>query len=366
MTPEPAAATDARSGLLRRAPARDAGRPGLAVAGLRRDRSRRPDRGEDRAASPSKWLRTMAAGEPQPSADTWVRGERGWWRRVSVPVGARCRPTGPSTCPANEGTQAGIAWRQACGRAGYAVVSPAGTDHRVWTSPPARAGRVPSPSSRTGLTPPWRNGWRDARHALDRLRPCANRCHAFRPHRPGPVAVAGFDVGARTAMAWRGAPSGPRHPAQAGAGPGHRRDQSGRQCGKRGSAERFGAVSLPLLVVTGTGTRTRMQSSTRPLPARRRLFRPAGRQILLVLADGIHATCPEAPAPLPDAGDAGAGEGLDEDSTARRPAARAVSATVRAAAANGPVRRRPGRGAGWHGGTGADGPVAQRRGTGAG
>lgn len=287
---------------------------GLAVAACGGPGSRRPDGSEDARRFAERGYVPAAAGEPQPFADTWVRGERVLVAEGLVPVGPDAAPLVLYLPGLGEGTQAGIAWRQAWAAAGYAVVSlQEQADHRVWTSPPARAGEFRRLVADRFDPRAVAERVEDVRHALDRLRARARTgAIPFARIDPDRVAVAGFDVGARTAMAL----AGERHPvlgilprpapvqaivaispvANAAAG---------------GLAERFGAVSLPLLVVTGTGDEDPYGIVDTPFARQAPFhFAPPGDKFLLVLADGIHATLSGSPpSALPDAGDAGAGRG---------------------------------------------------------
>ncbi|THF65195.1 alpha/beta hydrolase family protein [Pseudothauera rhizosphaerae] len=244
---------------------------------------------------------------------------------------------------------AGQAWRQSWAQAGYAVASfhsAAGTG--VWSSPAARRGDFSAIAREQFGSAALARRIRQARLVLDGIAQRSGQ-PPYRHIDLRHIALAGFDLGAQTALAFAGerhtglteeanaALALPALDAVIALSPPVR----GAQDEPEG---RFGAIRLPLLLLTGRDDADPLDPALAPqqrqLPYR---YLPPGDKYLLVLAQGAHRTL---------SGSAQPTAGRDE-----RPAGGPSGGRGPGGGAGGP----PGGGAGGFGG-GAGGPGGSRGG----
>lgn len=239
-------------------------------------------RGYDAAASASAY----------PYRDTWLYGNEEVTLNLLVPRGDGSAPLVLYLPGMGETAEAGEPWRQAWAKAGYAVVAvQTATGAALWSSPAgrnadfARMAReefgVQALAGRLGLVDFVLRGIQKRAAAAEGV---------YARIDVGRTAVAGFDLGAQTALALAGekvprlkSPSAMVPLRAAIALSPHATLAAG------GFAERFGAIGLPVLAVTGTQDSDPYglvdSPHTRQAPYR---YMPPGGKYQLVLEDGGH------------------------------------------------------------------------------
>lgn len=252
--------------------------------------SARDDDGELKRFA-ARGYETAAKSVPEPYRGIWPYGDDEVVVNLLVPRGSALSPLVIYLPGMGEAAEAGELWRSAWAQAGYAVVSlQTGRGGSLWSSAAGRSGDFA----------------RLAREAFDAktlaarldcvdfvLKNIARRAAAaegvFSRIDMGRVAVAGFDLGAQTALAL----AGEKHPGMAPltALPSLRTvialSPHARISG--GFAERFGGIVLPVLSITGTEDADPYglvdSPHTRQAPFK---FMPPGGKYMLVLEDGTH------------------------------------------------------------------------------
>lgn len=222
------------------------------------------------------------------SAQQWMVEGRRQTVGLTLPGQGRSLPVVVYLPGLGENEQAGLLWRQAWARAGYAVLSvqPLDEDANAWASELARMAEFRQLSQQRHAALPQRLARLTAVLAEARTRAAVGDVDCARLDFSR-MAVAGYDLGAQGAMALAGereagapAPE-PRFRAALLLSPVVAPGQD--------RAERFVGVSLPLLVITGTqdDDPTNWVSSA---DQRRRPFDwvPPGDKLLMVLDGATH------------------------------------------------------------------------------
>lgn len=256
----------------------------------------------------------MASADPY--LETWSYGADRLAIHLLVPQGATPSPLILYLPGLGESAEAGNTWRSAWSRAGYAVASFQMTaDAGAWSSTAARNGDFTRQArdrfSAQALEARLRavafvaNGIARRTHAAEGV---YGRINVQR------IAVAGFDIGAQTALAL----AGERHPEKPVVPvlPGLRAVLAlspHAVLARGGLAERFGSIGLPVLAVTGSEDADPYGIVESP-HLRRAPFKymPSGGKYQLVMEDGNHrflsgggdnyATADDTDAPASDRG----------------------------------------------------------------
>lgn len=244
--------------------------------------SRFAARGYDAAASASTY----------PHRDTWQHGDEEIVLDLLLPRGTAPVPLVVYLPGLGEPVEAGAAWRTAWAQAGYAVASlQTGRGGSLWSSASGRSGDFAKVAREQFAV-------KSLAARIERvdfvLQGMARRAKAgevvYARIDTGRIAVAGFDLGAQTALAL----AGEKHPGMTGlpAIPGLRAAiaLSPQAILVRGGfAERFGDIRLPTLTITGTEDVDPYglvdSPYTRQAPFR---YMPQGNKYMLVIEDGTH------------------------------------------------------------------------------
>jgi dienelactone hydrolase len=262
----------------------------LAVAGC----TSRPPGGDEDAGFKQfsrRGYEASVSSIAEPYRDIWLRGEDEIAVSLLVPRSSAPSPLVVYLPGMGESVEAGELWRRAWAQAGYAVASlQTGKDAALWSSATGRGG---------DFTRVAREQF-DAKMLAARLhcvdfvlknivRRAAAQEGVFGRIDTGRVAVAGFDLGAQTALAL----AGEKHPGMGplAALPSLRAviamSPHARVSG--GFAARFGGIALPVLSITGTEDADPYglvdSPHTRQAPFK---FMPPGGKYMLVLEDGTH------------------------------------------------------------------------------
>ena len=257
-------------------------------------RGRREEDADELRRFGQRGYEAAAASSAYPYRDTWLFGDEEVTINLLVPRGGAPAPLVVYLPGMGESADAGEAWRQAWAQAGYAVAAlqTAGSA-ALWSSPASRnADFAPMAREQFGAKAlGTRLGVLDfALHGIRRRAVAAEGVYARID--TGRIAVAGFDLGAQTALALAGekvpgltVPAAmPPLRAVIALSP-HASLAAG------GFAARFGGIELPVLAVTGTEDSDPYglvdSPHTRQAPYR---YMPAGGKYQLVLEDAGHDT----------------------------------------------------------------------------
>lgn len=279
-----------RSGIRRRLIGMFAGSALLTVAGCG---SRSPGREEDAEYKQfsRRGYEAPLSSMAEPYRDIWLHGEDEVSVSLLVPRNGAPSPLIIYLPGMGESAEAGELWRKAWAQAGYAVASvQTARGGALWSSAAGRSGDFARVAREQfdAITLATRLGCVD--FVLKNITRRAVAMEGiFGRIDTGRVAVAGFDLGAQTALAL----AGEKHPGMGPLAPlpslraviamsPHARISGG-------FAERFGDIRIPVLMITGTEDADPYglvdSPHTRQAPFK---FMPPGGKYLLVLEDGTH------------------------------------------------------------------------------
>lgn len=262
----------------------------LAMAGCS---SRPPGRDEDAEYKQfsRRGYEAPVSSMAEPYRDIWLHGEDEVTVSLLVPRNGAPSPLIIYLPGMGESAEAGELWRKAWAQAGYAVASvQTARGGALWSSAAGRSGDFARVAREQfdAKTLATRLGCVD--FVLKNIaRRAVAKEGAFGRIDTGRVAVAGFDLGAQTALALAGekypgiGPMAPLPSLRAVIAMSPHARISG------GFAERFGGITLPVLSITGTEDADPYglvdSPHTRQAPFK---FMPSGGKYLLVLEDGTH------------------------------------------------------------------------------
>lgn len=275
--------------------------------------SRFAKRGYDAATSSSAY----------PFRESWPYGDDEIALNCLVPRGSKPSPLVLYLPGLGESAEAGATWRQAWARAGYAVAAlQTASGAAIWSSPHARNGEF-SRAAREQFAV--KSLAARARLIEFVLAGIVRRAKAgesvYARIDTSRVALAGYDLGAQTALAFAGEhhPGLDLHPLPGLCAAIALSPQAVLALG--GFTQRFGQIQTPVLSITGTEDDDPYGIVDSP-HARRAPFTymPAGDKYLLVLEDATHrvlAGTPGGPEGAPSMGAPGANDGGDMPPDAR-------------------------------------------------
>jgi predicted dienelactone hydrolase len=254
-----------------------------------------------------------ATATAEPHRDMWLRGDEEIVIELLVPQSASRSPLVVYLPGLGEPVEAGAVWRNAWAQAGYAVASlQTGSGGALWSSASGRNGdfaKVAREQFAVKSLATWLDRVAFVLQGIVRRTKSGESFYARID--TDRIAVAGFDLGAQTALAF----AGEKHPGMTNlpAMPGLRAVialSPQAILARGGFAERFGDIRLPTLTITGTEDVDPYgiveSPHTRQAPFS---YMPPGDKYLLVIEDGTHQLMAGGNRPLTAAEDANGAPG---------------------------------------------------------
>jgi predicted dienelactone hydrolase len=254
-----------------------------------------------------------ATATAEPHRDMWLRGDEEIVIELLVPQSASRSPLVVYLPGLGEPVEAGAVWRNAWAQAGYAVASlQTGSGGALWSSASGRNGdfaKVAREQFAVKSLATWLDRVAFVLQGIVRRTKSGESFYARID--TDRIAVAGFDLGAQTALAF----AGEKHPGMTNlpAMPGLRAVIALSPqviLARGGFAERFGDIRLPTLTITGTEDVDPYgiveSPHTRQAPFS---YMPPGDKYLLVIEDGTHQLMAGGNRPLTAAEDANGAPG---------------------------------------------------------